>query len=325
MIIKTLIFSKDRAMQLDAVLRSFFLHCQDASLTEMAVLYKPSDARHEQQYRILAECYPQVRFHPEDNFRQDVLRLLSPYRGARQVLLLGLGRLTALNIKFSPFLERLRERTIGRVRRWIIRGKLFGRVPDEYILFLVDDNIFVRDFSLTDTTASLKAIPGALGFSLRLGRNTIYCYTRNVKQKVPDFIEVDSGILQYRWTGAEYDFGYPLDVSCSIYPNRIIVPFLATLRFYHPNSLEGKMASLKWEFTAKYPLLLCYDRSVSFCNPVNMVQTTVHNRAGETHAYLVDELLERFESGERIKVEEYNNFQPNSCHQEVAFVFDRNF
>jgi len=34
-----LIFSKDRALQLDAALRSFLLHCKDPELSEIRILY----------------------------------------------------------------------------------------------------------------------------------------------------------------------------------------------------------------------------------------------------------------------------------------------
>jgi hypothetical protein len=66
---------------------------------------------------------------------------------------------------------------------------------------------------------------------------------------------------------------------------------------------------------------MCFEQSVTFCNPVNIVQTLYPNRVGEHIYYSVEELLERFERGERIDIQAYNGFVPNACHQEVSLHF----
>ena len=48
-----LIFSKDRAMQLDGTLRSFYMHCKDAQSTDLTVIYKTSNALHDKLYDAL--------------------------------------------------------------------------------------------------------------------------------------------------------------------------------------------------------------------------------------------------------------------------------
>ena len=57
----------------------------------------------------------------------------------------------------------------------------------EFILFVVDDCIFVRNFSLKSITSTLQADWNAVGCSLRLGRNTSYCYSVDKAQHTPDF------------------------------------------------------------------------------------------------------------------------------------------
>ena len=44
-----------------------------------------------------------------------------------------------------------------------------------YVIFLVDDTIFTREFRISDITAALDRETDAIGFSLRLGTNTTYC------------------------------------------------------------------------------------------------------------------------------------------------------
>lgn len=71
-----ILFSKDRGMQLDATLRSFFRHCRDTGMVDLKVLYSASSALHEQQYDDLRREYGSVQFLKEEFFRNDVLTLL---------------------------------------------------------------------------------------------------------------------------------------------------------------------------------------------------------------------------------------------------------
>jgi hypothetical protein len=186
----------------------------------------------------------------------------------------------------------------------------------------VDDNLFVRPFRLQTIIHALDILPDAIGFSLRLGRNTTYTYMLNSNQKLPDFEEVGDGVLAYDWRGAQYDFNYPLEVSSSIYRTAQIMPLLASVAFRNPNTLEGEMAARSRWFAKRFPKLLCFDTSVAFCNPVNKVQTVkAGNRVGLAQDYTVEELAVRFDQGERIDVKAYNGFCPNSCHQEVELIF----
>src|SRR5438445_3512461 len=133
-----LCFSKDRAMQLDAALRSLRLHCRDADLLETTVLYAVSNNTYASHYAQLAREHPSVHFVEEKDFKGDLLSLIKPSR---------------------------------------------------FLLFLVDDNIFVREFSLEDAVVQFQATPQALAFSLRLGRNTSYSYAFAKYQKLPEFVD----------------------------------------------------------------------------------------------------------------------------------------
>ena len=92
--------SRNRALQLDATLGSFLLHCQDAHATNIRVLFTVSDANHAKQYQTLIEAYQSysfIQFVKEQDFRSDLLALVALY---------------------------------------------------DHVLFLVDDNLFVRPFLL---------------------------------------------------------------------------------------------------------------------------------------------------------------------------------
>ncbi len=63
---------------------------------------------------------------------------------------------------------------------------------------------------------------------------------------------------------------------------------------------------------------------MTFCNPVNIVQTTfINNRAGNALDESPAALAERYAAGERIDIEAYRGLIPNGCHQEVKLQFVR--
>jgi FkbM family methyltransferase len=265
-----MVFSKDRAMQLDGTLRSLLIHCKGSESIDLKVLYTTSNEFHERQYRQLMTEYDLVEFIRERNFKQALISILSSY---------------------------------------------------QYVLFLVDDNIFVRDFRFLDVVGLLESHLDAIGFSLRLGRNNSYYYMLDREQRPPHFHELGQNILKYDWTKAHYDFGFPLEVSSSVYRISDLWPLLARTEFSNPNTLELMLAQHKGFYENLAGHLLCYDRSVAFCNPVNRVNTVCECRSGNEPAYLSESLADLFEKGLRIDVKAYVNFIPNACHQEVELHF----
>lgn len=193
--------------------------------------------------------------------------------------------------------------------------------PFDYVLFLVDDNIFVRDFTLKEIIESLRGNADAVGFSLRLGRNTSYCYPLDTDQQLPEFQPINRSILKYSWTIAAYDFGYPLEVSSSVYRTEDILPFIASFTFENPNTLELFMNDHKIAFENDKPLLLCFEQSVTFCAPLNIVQTLCTNRSCVNMEYTQESLAKLFDEGYRIDIGAYDQFTPNACHQEIELKF----
>ncbi len=276
-----IVFSRDRAMQLDATLRSFHLHCQDADAITLHVIYKTTNQRHAKQYAQLAEAYAAagtVHFVEETDFRQDVVRLLVSHGAKGQA---------------------------------------------GYILFLVDDNIFVRDFRLCEIRAALADHPQAAAFSLRLGANTTYQYSYSQAQVVPTLKPVREHIRLFDWTTARGDFNYPLEVSSSVFRSDEMTRLLDQLPFKNPNTLEASMQDRRSMLRANHRFLLCYEQSVAFCNPVNKVQTVFATQAGAAPEYAADHLAELFDQGYRIRVDAYAGFEPNACHQEVELLFEQ--
>ncbi|MBI5388565.1 MAG: FkbM family methyltransferase [Verrucomicrobia bacterium] len=242
--------------------------------------------------------------------------------------LAGAAQTTVLYTTSAPKWERLYD--IARrehpevcfVRETSFRADVLRLAAEaEHVFFLVDDNIFIREFRLGDITAALEQNADALGFSLRLGRNTTFCYSFDTPQTLPPFQTLSAHVLKFDWRKAEHDFGYPLELSSSIYRTAEVLPLLRALDFRNPNSLETVLADNK-QRCQTLGGLLCFDISVTFCAPINRVQQVCPtNRAGTRPDHSAESLAGRYERGERLDVAAYAGFTPQACHQEVELRF----
>jgi len=303
-----IIFSRDRALQLESTLSSFLLHCQDPEQIHLNVLYLATSPVHSRQYVELAREYTKrvsFRLIPQHDFRYDLLKLILPVddRNFQNNIRLQI-------IKMGP--------RFGFLNRFGLAKKSWG-----YVLFLVDDNLFVRDFRLRNMVQALDANPDVVGFSLRLGLNTTYCYSKNSPQGLPNFTPINEGALKFNWTTAELDFGYPLEISSSMYSAKVLWNLLNRIPFRNPNTLENRMASSRRFYQSTHPYLLCLEQSATFCNPINKVQTVWDNRSGSNQKYSVEQLAKKFDEGYRVRVESYSDFTPNACHQEVDLILEK--
>lgn len=281
-----IIFSKDRAMQVQATLDSFYRHCTDAKEAVVKVIYRASQPTFEEGYRMLRQRMPDgIEWVAETDFRENLLSCLRVKNPRLGLLARLLGR------DYSPVAEN--------------------------VLFLVDDNIFVRPFALSVAGRAIAEESRLLGFSLRVGRNTTYCYSNSCDQPLPAFQEAADGTLRFSWPGEIGDFGYPLEVSSSVYSTEMVLGLLRHMPFTNPNRLEQGLSVARLLFTKRKPQLACFERSVAFCAPVNKVQSVVDNRAGSNVEYSSEELNRWYLSGTRIAVEELDDFVPNACHQEI--------
>jgi glycosyltransferase involved in cell wall biosynthesis len=192
-----------------------------------------------------------------------------------------------------------------------------------YLLFVVDDTLFVGDVSLAAAVAVLDADATCIGVSYRLGRNTAYCYTLDRPQRLPEFRPVGGGLVGFDWPGADHDFGYPLEVSCSLYRASDLAPMLSSMDYRNPNTLEAALARRAKDFAAIRPRLACPEQSVAFSVPANLVQTAWRNRISASPELTAKSLAREFARGRRLDVAHYRGHVANAAHQELPFVYTR--
>jgi len=265
------IFSMDRAIQLHALLTSYFAKVGDP--VEIHVLYRASSERHLQAY-------------------QEVFALFQE-RGVSPIL------------QKSPtsFRPQLIE-----VLRSLTTDKLF---------FLVDDVIFInpvemKRFLLLDCR---DYVP-----SLRLGSHLRRCYTMNQEQPLPEFLVGPPGSahddLTWRWSQGKLDWNYPLSVDGHLFLRKEMQLMAENTDFVTPNTFEGNLQIFRPNFLGRQGY--CFKESRVVNIPWNKVQKDNFNLHGSIHQ---DELLLKWESGLRIRVEKYYGLQTESAHQELEPEF----
>ena len=191
-----------------------------------------------------------------------------------------------------------------------------------HVLFSVDDNVFVERIDLDQIARLMDSDLGAIGFSLRLGTNISFCHTLNRKQKLRDFRAVDGDCIVWNWGAEEHDFGYPLEVSSSVYRTSLLKQLCQSLAYVNPNTLEHQLDLQKSKCGKDLPRLMSYRTSRAFCMPMNLTQQQYKNRHSKDEKYTVRALLQRFARGEKMNTAVLESrARPNSPHCEIPFAF----
>lgn len=299
-----IIFSRDRPLQLHCTLQTLLEQGQGLADVPIQVLLRATDDVYLRQYREvsseLSRLHPhcQLLFLEEETFAEDLAACL-----------------------FQPSVR------AGFFSRWQWPSSEPGRSLErtaerfEHVLLGVDDCIFVAPFEFPSISRLLVRRPDMLGCSLRLGRNATVNYMAQTTQTVPPLTPIDAGLFSFDWTNADGDFGYPLEVSSSVYRVGDLWPVLAEGGARNPNLLEYQLTKLRDQYARQKPLLASFETAVAFCNPINLVQTVSDNRAGGDPASDALALSRRFARGERIHRDQFRGFVPTGCHQEVPLKF----
>lgn len=190
-----------------------------------------------------------------------------------------------------------------------------------HILFSVDDNIFSLPISVAKIMQLTDEHPRAIGFSLRLGTNITFCHTKNQQQTLTTFREIDSDVILWNWKEEELDFGYPLEVSSSVYRTSLLKNLCQKLAYENPNTLEHQLDLYKNNVFTSFPWLLSFKTSRCFCLPMNLTQQQYKNRHSKDDRYSIDSLLNVYKSGKKMNMHSVYKSIPESPHVETKYTF----
>ena len=249
-----IVFSFNRALQLDALLSSIQRHWSKTE-HQLAVLYNTSNDEYQAGYDMLKQKYPKCLF-----VKETVGKHRYPYREY-----LSFFNLTKL-IKYKHC--RWQKSDFKRLLTEIV-----CQTTCKQIMFLTDDSLFIRDVEISNDILNwIEKKPEQNSFSLRLG----YEVNKPLK-KLP---ESTNGCITWNYSDyKEYkNWGYPFSVDGHIYSKKFVKPLLRKIVFNNPSTLEAHL----YDYSAKHHLLnhgKAYTAPSLLSYPINMVQTVADNES----------------------------------------------
>lgn len=184
-------------------------------------------------------------------------------------------------------------------------------VKSSRIFFLVDDIIFKEKVYLSslDSIDTNKYV-----FSLRNGLNLNFSYVVQKEQSLPGFGKYNNELLSWKINEGELDWAYPLSVDGHLFSFEEVNFWVRYLEYNAPNTFEMKMQIFNFLYKKKQGL--CFNKSIIFNNPCNIVQSEVNNLHGNVHQ---GKLLEFWNQGLKIDYNTLNKYNNRSVHEEVEF------
>lgn len=252
--IHIIIFSFNRAMQLETLLRSI---CQHWSSTphKVSVLYNTTKEVYQKGYEVLAAEYSYVEFIKETSRPQHYhLRdYLHPYNW--------------LKLLHYPHVRRQKSNFRDMLNESLHHSEC------RYTMFLTDDSAFFAEVCLTkEQLAFIDENPSQNQISLRLGTDNV--------QKPESIKPGDDGTLRWRFNDHRdaLSWGYNFSVDAHIYSTVLLRRLLAHIIYCNPTTLEAHINDYVQK-THRLNHGLAFERPVILSYPINMVQQIADNES----------------------------------------------
>lgn len=192
---------------------------------------------------------------------------------------------------------------------------------DPFLMFLTDDNIVYRKNVTTEQDLTKIFDRNIASLSMRLGLNIKNQGVEKPYQQ-PE-IEMDG--IHIVWDRmsmpASSYWNYPLSLDGHIFMNKTICPIIEDIflqnKLYHPNKIEQMLQRYFFEV----PRFMAAEVKSSIVNsPNNRVQELVENWFGKVFPARPEELLLRYEAGERIDLDLLNFSDITLPHKEINIL-----
>lgn len=114
------------------------------------------------------------------------------------------------------------------------------------------------------------------------------------------------------------NFSYPMSVDGHIFQTNIIRDLLNNIDFNNPNSLESRMDTVCVPALTHRPVMMSGHLSCVVNTPINRVQNTCENRAGETYGVSPEQLNDWYLNDMVLNLEDVERADIIGCHQEIG-------
>lgn len=278
-----IIFSMDRAFQLDALLCSYTENVYNKN--PIHLFYQTSNIRHQEAYNELFKIH--------DEILTSITKQTN--KGSFKSQLLGI-------------LENIGSE------------KIYFLVDDIVFVEKIDLKEFTA-LATNSTIPSLRMganINWSYAWQKQQNLPKLYKYVENCECSNQDLRQINANnqdeLLYWFWNNGSYDWGYPLSLDGHIFSSVEIHAILQNIEFNTPNTLEASLQDFQSWF--KNRMGICCRKSRIINTPYNKVQTDFDNKHGNIHQ---DELLDHWENRLRMDYRKIYGILNNSVHEEIQF------
>ena len=240
-----IIFSKDRPLQLDALIRSYVLHV--APQAPLTVVFDASTGAYQQAYEEVAHLHesPVIQF------------ILEKEQGGFRKALVALVVTASTDTLFFlvddiVFTEDVQLRRLAELA-------LEGHVPSMRL---------GRNLTSSYTMQRRQPLPPMKRMIISSDQGS------SVSPSTSD-------LWAWRWRSGELDWAYPLSVDGNVFATDEIRRCILQAEFTAPNSLEDALQSHVGVFLPRWGI--CYEKSRLVNIPMNRVQNAIPNQHGSIH------------------------------------------
>ncbi len=251
-----IIFSYNRALQLDTLLTSLFEKWEAPEYC-VDVIYNTSGDGFEAAYQQVQKKYSH---YPVAYHRESAIADKMPLS-----MLLTLGN--AKRLLKSPYL---------RCPKSNFRSLLIQIIKNnscKHLMFLTDDAMFIQEVNISkDIFTWQDELPEHRQFILRIGTG--------INNQPKDIVRKENGYLKWNMYEAPLNsnWGYNFSVDAHIYHKNIILKIFEKLWFVNPNTLEDPVCrAFRRKNLMGEAMAFEHPRLLSF--PINMVQTVTNNES----------------------------------------------
>jgi len=255
--IETIIFSRDRAMQLNLLLDSI-VQFDTKKLLDINILYFTSSSLFKQGYEKLKLLYPKYKWYENTAYS------IPNYT-------LNFNLLYWHNYYSWLKYKHLRN---NKTNFKDLLVDILSKSPLSSVMFLTDDSFFYRNIEMPNVNDRISSI------SLRHGAQL----TGGKYETFEDHIEWD--VYQNDFFT---DWGYPFSIDGHIYDRNIILKIARKLIFNNPNSFEGNVVGYVKSHHL-FPSIAAMKTSCLVGTELNRVQTIVDNN----HKNISQELMNNY-------------------------------
>lgn len=255
--LQIIIFSFNRAIQLDALIASYKRFWK-TPVCKIDVVYNTSSADFQRGYDKLIERYASdhnIEFHKEHKaeFNYACKEIVNPYNLRK---LLNHKYLRHPKTDFRPLVNSIMKQS-----------------PMDMVMFMTDDSLFIEDVTIPEYVFEwIREEPSLRQFSLRIGEG--------MNNQPASGVTHSGNLLEWNMNAMpkNTNWGYQFSVDAHVYSKDKILKLYETYLFCNPNSLEGYLCNMirkrGWFNEAK-----AFRQAKLLSFPINMVQQVEDNES----------------------------------------------